>query len=96
VIEEAKATIEDAIAAAEIAKEQARTAEAALQERLGLLEQLGGMELRLMSAEEESSGLQMSLQQAEQEKTNLRMEVRWALHRPSGRSTLGGLRRRTP
>lgn len=75
-IEEAKATIEDAIAAAEIAKEQARTAEAALQERLGLLDTLGEIELKLMKSEEEQSVLKIKLEEAEQEKENLQRDIK--------------------
>ena len=75
-IEEAKATIEDAIAAADIAKEQAKAAEAALQEGLAMVDKVADKEIALLQAEEARAGLQLKLEQSEAEKETLRMEIK--------------------
>ena len=88
VIEEAKATIEDAIAAADIAKEQAKAAEAALQEGLAMVDKVADKEIALLQAEEARAGLQLKLEQSEAEKETLRMEIKVRRRREEkGRST---------
>ena len=76
VIEEARATIEDALEAAELAKEQARAAEIALRDRMGVLDELARSEGKVIKYQEMVDGLESKLYRGQLETKQLQVEVK--------------------
>lgn len=76
VIEEARATIEDALEAAEVAKEQARAAEIALRDRMGVLDELARSEGKVIKYQETIDGLESKLYRGQLETKQLQLEAK--------------------
>eukprot|EP00271_Cylindrocystis_brebissonii_P013283 TRINITY_DN329_c0_g1_i1.p1 TRINITY_DN329_c0_g1~~TRINITY_DN329_c0_g1_i1.p1 ORF type:complete len:1017 (-),score=248.45 TRINITY_DN329_c0_g1_i1:535-3585(-) len=81
VIEEAKLTIDDALAAAELAKEQARNAAAALQDRMGLLDDLAQAQAEVIRGQEAIAQGKAKFLQLQAEGHQLQFDVKVALLR---------------
>eukprot|EP00271_Cylindrocystis_brebissonii_P013285 TRINITY_DN329_c0_g2_i1.p1 TRINITY_DN329_c0_g2~~TRINITY_DN329_c0_g2_i1.p1 ORF type:complete len:1058 (-),score=276.27 TRINITY_DN329_c0_g2_i1:758-3931(-) len=81
VIEEAKVTIEDALAAAELAKEQAKSAEAALRVRMGVMDDLARAEADVIKAQQTVANLESQVRQLLAEGHQLKMEAKAAVAR---------------